>query len=201
MGAPDLALQLPAEFTLAADKMEDTQEFTLPTGHDRGALGARRRSAARARRRSSAAPTIFVKGAERRPRRRRRAPEHVLALLAAGPGSEPIDAGVAFRLPAGAQLGVRIHYKKTWQFEGKAAHRSQHGRRVLRAERRARRSCSRVPIELARRPAPDGANRTITLQPHASTRTCRRSRSARTRCRRTSRCRWKRSSPTDRARR
>ena len=32
MGAPDLALQLPAEFTVAADKMEDTQEFTLATG-------------------------------------------------------------------------------------------------------------------------------------------------------------------------
>ena len=32
IGPPDLALKMPAEFTLAADKMEDTQEFTLPTG-------------------------------------------------------------------------------------------------------------------------------------------------------------------------
>ena len=32
MGAPDLALKLPSEFTVAADKMEDTQEFTLATG-------------------------------------------------------------------------------------------------------------------------------------------------------------------------
>ena len=32
LGAPDLALKMPAEFTLAADKMEDWQEFTLPTG-------------------------------------------------------------------------------------------------------------------------------------------------------------------------
>ena len=32
IGAPDLALKLPSEGTVAADKMEDTQEFTLPTG-------------------------------------------------------------------------------------------------------------------------------------------------------------------------
>src|SRR5258708_2742131 len=32
LGAPDLALKMPADFTLAADKMEDSQEFTLPTG-------------------------------------------------------------------------------------------------------------------------------------------------------------------------
>src|SRR2546426_750622 len=31
MGAPDLALRMPAEFTLTADKMEDTHEFTLAT--------------------------------------------------------------------------------------------------------------------------------------------------------------------------
>src|SRR6185295_9211089 len=32
MGAPDLALRLPAEFTVAADKMEDTAEFFHATG-------------------------------------------------------------------------------------------------------------------------------------------------------------------------
>jgi hypothetical protein len=32
LGPPDLALKMPADFTLAADKMEDTQEFTLPAG-------------------------------------------------------------------------------------------------------------------------------------------------------------------------
>ena len=37
------------------------------------------------------------------------------------PGSgKPFAGGIAFRLPAGAAIGVRIHYKKTWQFEGKA---------------------------------------------------------------------------------
>ena len=32
IGPPDLALKMPAEFTLAADKMEDTQEFTIAAG-------------------------------------------------------------------------------------------------------------------------------------------------------------------------
>jgi hypothetical protein len=48
------------------------------------------------------------------------APEQVLARWIPGQDPEPIGAGIAMRLPAGAQLGVRIHYKKTWQFEGKA---------------------------------------------------------------------------------
>src|SRR4029079_14211928 len=47
-------------------------------------------------------------------------PERVLAHWLPGHESEPIDSGAAFRLPAGAQLSVRIHYKKTWQLEGKA---------------------------------------------------------------------------------
>ena len=35
--------------------------------------------------------------------------------------SAGIDEGIALlaALPAGAQIAVRIHYKKTWQFEGK----------------------------------------------------------------------------------
>src|SRR5262249_19287569 len=48
------------------------------------------------------------------------APERVLAHWLPGQDAEPIDNGIAFKLPAGAQIGVRIHYKKTWQFEGKA---------------------------------------------------------------------------------
>ena len=42
----------------------------------------------------------------------------MLALWLPGQDVPPHD-GVAFKLPAGAQIGVRIHYKKTWQFEGK----------------------------------------------------------------------------------
>jgi hypothetical protein len=120
LGAPDLALKVPAEFTLAADKMDDTQEFTLPSGT----------SEARWVRAVDLLPgtpsivrsaTIFVKdaaaggGPASAP-----APERVLAHWLPGQDPEPIDSGIAFRLPAGAQIGVRIHFKKTWQFEGKA---------------------------------------------------------------------------------
>ena len=119
-GAPDLALRLPADFTLAADKMEDTQEVTLPTGlaEARWVRGVDLLPGTPSIVRSA---TIFVKdsaaagAASTGP-----APERVLAHWLPGQDLEPIDNGVAFRLPAGAQIGVRVHYKKTWQFEGKA---------------------------------------------------------------------------------
>jgi hypothetical protein len=117
LGAPDLALKLPADFTLAADKMEDTQEFTLPANT----------TAVRWIRAVDLLPgtpsivrsaTIFLKSADPA-RSSSAAPEHVLGLWL--PGQDPApDEHVAFRLPAGAQIGVRIHYKKTWQYEGKA---------------------------------------------------------------------------------
>ena len=117
LGAPDLALKMPADFTIAADKMDDWQEFTLATGT----------SEARWIRAVDLLPgnpsfvrsaTISVKSAAPAAGSAP-APEHVLALWLPGQDAGAID-GVAFRLPAGAQLGVRIHYRKTWQFEGKA---------------------------------------------------------------------------------
>ncbi len=118
LGAPDLPLTLPAEFTLAADKMEDWQEFTLPTGttEARWVRAADLRPGTPSIVRSA---TIVVKNAAVRSGGTAAVPEHVLALWL--PGQDPAPAeGVAFKLPAGAQLAVRIHYKKTWQFEGKA---------------------------------------------------------------------------------
>jgi len=118
MGAPDLSLKLPADFTLAADKMEDWQEYTLPAGN----------AVARWIRAVDLLPgtpsivrsaTIVVKNAGALPVAGTASPEHVLALWLPGQDLPPHD-GVAFRLPAAAQIGVRIHYKKTWQFEGKA---------------------------------------------------------------------------------
>jgi hypothetical protein len=48
------------------------------------------------------------------------APEPLLALWL--PGDAPVrsDAGTAFELPAGATLRVRVHYRKTWQYERQA---------------------------------------------------------------------------------
>ena len=118
LGPPDLELPLPAEFTLAAEKMEDTQEFTLPagTGDTRWVHAVDLRPGTPSIVRSA---TIFVKVPAGAPGGTAPVPEHVLALWLPGQDPAPAD-GVAFRLPAGASLGVRIHYKKTWQFEGKA---------------------------------------------------------------------------------
>jgi mono/diheme cytochrome c family protein len=117
LGPPDLTLTLPAEFTLAADKMEDTQEFTLASGTTE-AKWIRAVDLLPGTPSIVRSATIVVKDAAPASPSAP-APEHVLALWLPGQDQAP-DAGVGFKLPAGAQLGVRIHYKKTWQFEGKA---------------------------------------------------------------------------------
>jgi hypothetical protein len=118
LGAPDLALKLPAEFTLAADKMEDTQEFTLAAGtaDTRWVRAVDLLPGTPSIVRSA---TIFVKGENAPAGAAAPVPERVLALWLPGQDPAPADA-VSFKLPAGATIGVRIHYKKTWQFEGKA---------------------------------------------------------------------------------
>jgi hypothetical protein len=62
--------------------------------------------------------TIVIKSnASQDPGREGAAPEQVLAMWV--PGDEPVslDTAGAFRLPAGAELAVRVHYKKTWEYE------------------------------------------------------------------------------------
>jgi hypothetical protein len=117
LGAPDLALPMPAEFTVAADKMEDWQEFSLPTGTAE-ARWVRAVDLLPGTPSIVRSATIFVKSAGGQVTGAAPVPEHVLALWLPGQDPAPSD-GVAFRLPAGAQIDVRIHYKKTWQFEGK----------------------------------------------------------------------------------
>jgi mono/diheme cytochrome c family protein len=117
LGPPDLALKMPAEFTLAADKMEDTQEFSLASGttDTRWVRAIDLLPGTPSIVRSA---TIFVKGAGDKTFAAAPVPEHVLALWLPGHDTSPND-GVVFKLPAGAEIGVRVHYKKTWQFEGK----------------------------------------------------------------------------------
>jgi len=117
LGTPDLALPLPAEFTLVADKMEDTAEVTLATGTTE-ARWVRAVDLLPGTPSIVRSATIFVKSAGGQVTGTAPAPDHVLALWLPGQDPAPSD-GIAFKLPAGAQLGVRIHYKKTWQFEGK----------------------------------------------------------------------------------
>ncbi|HZT76876.1 MAG TPA: hypothetical protein VFA27_09475 [Vicinamibacterales bacterium] len=115
LGAPDAAVALPPT-DLAADKMEETQEFTVPAGNTEPRLvrAVDLKPGTPAVVRSA---VISVKGAPDAPY----APEHVLGRWVPGLDPEPVDKdGAAFRLPANAELTVRVHYKKTWQFEGKA---------------------------------------------------------------------------------
>ena len=116
LGAPDLSLKMPADFTIAPDTMDDWQEFTLATGTTEArwirAVDLLPGNPAFVR-----SATISVKSAAPAAGSSP-APERVLALWLPGQESAAND-GIAFRLPAGAQLGLRIHYKKTWQFEGK----------------------------------------------------------------------------------
>ena len=93
---------------------------------------------------------------------------------------------------------MRIHYKKTWQFEGQAlTDRSTVG--VYFAPEQEAQELLTLPITSPPLPAAD-ANRTITFS-----RTIDEDMQALAlgpiRCRRTSRCRWRRCGRTDRARR
>jgi hypothetical protein len=105
-GRPDLVLQLP-EATLAPDKSNLTEEFTIETGTTEPkwvrAVDLLPGTPSIVR-----SATISVKGT----------PEQELALWV--PGEDPVDAeGAAFRLPAGARLAVRVHYRKTYTYEGR----------------------------------------------------------------------------------
>jgi hypothetical protein len=108
LGKPDLALPLPAPFTLAADSMEETREFTLPTGTSTPrwvrAIDLLPGTPAIVR-----SAVIVLKGV----------PERVLARWQPGQDATPLADGAAYRLPAGAELVARIRYKKTWSYEGK----------------------------------------------------------------------------------
>jgi len=113
MGAPDLALRMPAEFTVAADRMEDTQEVTLATGTTE-ARWVRAVDLLPGTPSIVRSAVISLKAAPAPPSPSP-TPEHVLVRWVPGHDPEPIDSGTAVRLPAGAELVARIHYKKTWQ--------------------------------------------------------------------------------------
>jgi hypothetical protein len=133
MGAPDVALQMPAEYTVPADALEATQELTIPTSLTEPRW-VRAVDLLPGTPRIVRSAVIYLKGTGSDDRAGLAAPERVLALWLPGQDRESSDARTAFRLPAGAELGVRIHYKKTWQFEGQAiADRSTVGLYFARA--------------------------------------------------------------------
>lgn len=112
LGKPDVELPMPAPFDLAANKMDDTTEVTIPSGttSDRWLRAVDLLPGTPSIVRSA---VIYTKASSN-------APEEVLALW--NPGGDTVEAprGTAFRLPAGAAIGLRIRYKKTYEYEGKA---------------------------------------------------------------------------------
>jgi hypothetical protein len=116
LGSPDQVLQLPNEVTIPADVQEREVEFTLPAGG----------STARWLRAVDLLPgtASIVRGATvtvriAAPAAGRRA-ETLAALWLPGDHPVPLDAGMAFALPAGAELVVRMRYRKTWEYENRA---------------------------------------------------------------------------------
>jgi hypothetical protein len=103
-GRPDLVIAMDAGYTVPAETQDETHTFTLATGWRE---------------------TRWVKAADLLPgtpsmvRDATIAVEDGPVLAAWVPSHETGGApeGMAFRLPAGARLAVRIHYKKSWQDE------------------------------------------------------------------------------------
>lgn len=113
-GRPDILLPLPASVTLPADRTEDTREFVLREDNDRD------RTIAFADLLPGNAAivhdaTIFT--------RRPESSSPAAVVSAWVPGVAPVAAGAGLGFPwrAGEQLVVRIHYKKNWKLENKAA--------------------------------------------------------------------------------
>lgn len=108
-GEPSLALRLPVPFQLAADRMEITEEFVLPIAIDRlreltaidllpGNPSIVRQATISLRAKNEPAKTLGTW-----------TPLQTPAAVVVKP---PV------RLASGSELVARIHYKKTWKFEG-----------------------------------------------------------------------------------
>ena len=114
LGTPDLTLPLPSEIVVAADVRERTSELVIPTGVTERRwlravdLSPGNAAIVRAATIAVRSPAASGTGASI---------ERTLALWL--PGDEPavLDDQVGFELPAGAELVVRVLYRKTWQFE------------------------------------------------------------------------------------
>jgi hypothetical protein len=119
LGKPDLVISLSPEVIVPADTSETTQEFTVGTQTTEpkwiravdllpGTPSIVRDAIILVKSNSSVEAAVET------------IPNHVLAMWL--PGEDPIATveGTAFQLPAGAELIVRVHYKKTYQYEGKA---------------------------------------------------------------------------------
>jgi len=112
LGAPDLTLQMPSAFGLNADTRETTAEFTLTTG-------LRERRLVRAVDLQPGTPSIVRAATVSVKPSSADGVERVLALWLPGDDPVALDQGLGFELPAGAELTLRVLYRKTWEYERK----------------------------------------------------------------------------------
>lgn len=120
LGSPDLVLEPSSGFTLPGDESDATEVFTLPahTAETRWLRAVDLLPGTAAIVRNA---TITIKAKASDPSNGSALEtERVLARWV--PGEIPVTAehGTGFRLPAGAELVVRVHYKKTYGYDGKA---------------------------------------------------------------------------------
>jgi hypothetical protein len=119
LGPPDLAVQMPSPFSISADTREATAEFTIATGTREPrlvrAVDLRPGTPAIVR-----AASVWVKTAGQGA-----GPggsdglERLLALWLPGDSPVALDQGLGYELPAGAELVLRVLYRKTWEYERK----------------------------------------------------------------------------------
>ena len=102
LGDPDLALQMASPFTLGADQQEAVAEFGIATGTTETrwlrAIDLRPGTPAIVR-----SATVSIGN-------------QLLALWLPGERPVPLDGGHGWRLPAGAELRLRVRYRKTWEY-------------------------------------------------------------------------------------
>jgi hypothetical protein len=116
LGAPDLELPFPNEFTMPANKQEDLAEFVVPTG-----FSERRwlRAVDMAPGTPAMVRSATVQIRSTSPENGSMTSEPMLALWLPGDDPVPVNEGAAFEVPPRAELLVRVRYKKTWQYERK----------------------------------------------------------------------------------
>ena len=114
LGEPDMAVPL-RSVSLASDAQVHSEEFhvSIPARPLRavdllpGTAAVVRRATMSIRAATDARPAGIT-------------PERLVGLWLPGDHAVALDPGMAFQVPAGAELIVRVEYKKTWQYERQA---------------------------------------------------------------------------------
>ena len=115
LGEPDAVFDLPP-YTIGADEQEHVEEVTVRTG-TREARWIRAADLLPGEPAIVRSASVTVRERTGNDRRRGLPVERLLALWV--PGLEPaaLEGGAAIEVPAGAELTVRIRYRKTWRNE------------------------------------------------------------------------------------